>query len=473
MRSPDRAGRSTLAGLTVFQAVAASCVVAQTTTMPSTLRYGSGLLDVPVSSVLAHKQVTATASGFFLGIDRPIEIDDAGRPINSFAPAVDEFFSDVSLAVGLLDRVETGLSLQAFADPDAGGSLWGLFGRVKLWEPIDQGVGVAVGARWLSSPSFDDGRAYRPARLGFPDDRIRASYDGLRGADTNLSVYGVATAFLRGFAGGHLPENDLTITLGLGSGLFDNPGELDFYSPGHSNGWFVGSALHVEVSDVSMLTLMAEHNGFDVNVGAQMDYDGFRIGAHVLATNHEWPSGGQTSEYVKPKFGLLASIALCPGRAGLRCRPARMARLEPDTIFIPPPPPDTVIVATNDVPPPTGEPMTLCLSTGQNIDVRLTAAGDTLVGPRGLSLGELTGVVALAGRYAAGALWYEAGDPIEFEGDEFGRSEDTFPVDCTQILRVGVHEGVPIFAVVSAQRPLSALFVPVRPGLWRRYERGL
>jgi hypothetical protein len=36
-----------------------------------------------------------------------------------------------------------------------------------------------------------------------------------------------------------------------------------------------------------------------------------------------------------------------------------------------------------------------------------------------------------------------------------------------------VHQGVPIFADIAAERPLVMIFVPIRPGVWRRYERGL
>ena len=62
---------------------------------------------------------------------------------------------------------------------------------------------------------------------------------------------------------------------------------------------------------------------------------------------------------------------------------------------------------------------------------------------------------------------------IVFEGADYGKSADTFPVDCDQILRVGVYQGVPVFAVISVRRPLSVIFIPVRPGVWHRYERGI
>jgi hypothetical protein len=37
--------------------------------------------------------------------------------------------------------------------------------------------------------------------------------------------------------------------------------------------------------------------------------------------------------------------------------------------------------------------------------------------------------------------------------------------------RVGFYEGVPLFSVVSARRPLDVVFVPVGPGSWHRYAR--
>jgi len=435
--------------------------------MPSTLRYGSGLLDIPVSSVLPHLAFTGTLSGFWVSLDKRVEVDEYGNEIG-FSGPVDEFYSDGSLAVGLFDRLELGTSLQAFGGESSGGDVWGFFGRVRIWEPVDQGLGLAAGARWLSSPDFGDGVDYVPGRLGFPDKRLARTYTG----ETGFTAYGVATAYLRGFDGGPIPENDMTFTLGYGSGMFHAGGKLDLYSAGHANGWFVGTSLNVATSERSVLTLMAEHNGFDVNVGAQLDWDGLRVGAHWLASNHSPPPGGHVSEYEKPKLGLLASVAVCPGVRGFRCRPRMMRRIEPDTIIIPPPPPDTVRIEVEAAALPEGQPTEICLATGQNVPVLVTPAGDTLVGPSGASLGSLRPALDFAGSYAIGAFWYQNGDPIGFEGYNFGQAPDTFPIDCNQILRVGVFQGVPVFADIAAERPLVMLFVPVQPGVWRRYERG-
>lgn len=441
----------------------------QTPTMPSTQRYGSGLLDIPVSSVLPHLNIRGTYSGFYVNLDRRVQTDASGNPTGFTGPS-SGFFSDAALSIGLLDRFETGLSLQSFGGASEGGDVWGLFGRVRLWEPIDQGIGLAAGARYLTSPDFGDGRGYFPARLGFPDERFGKQLTG----GTNLSLYGVATAYVRGFDGGFIPRNDLTFTLGYGGGMFREGGRLGFYGPGHSNGWFYGTSVHLDMGEARVLSLMAEHNGFDVNVGAQFDWEGYRLGLNYLASNHAAPTGGYNSEYQKAKFGVLLSVSVCPTRRGLRCPPNLMRRTEPDTIFIPPPPPDTVVVNLGAVPTvPEGEPATLCLATGRNAPVLITAQGDTLVGPDAVSIEALRPLVDFAGSYARGALWFEDGGPIVFEGLNYGKSDDAFPVDCDQMLRVGIHEGVPVFADRAAERPLVVIFVPVRPGLWQRYERGL
>ena len=64
---------------------------------------------------------------------------------------------------------------------------------------------------------------------------------------------------------------------------------------------------------------------------------------------------------------------------------------------------------------PRGEDAEICLSTGQSVPLRITQAGDTLVGPDYISLRSARPLLDFAGVYAAGAFWYENGDRIEFE----------------------------------------------------------
>lgn len=466
--------RGLVAAVALLAAVAdvhaqATRVGAQTPTMPSTLRYGSGLIDIPVSSVLPHLMSTATYSGFWVGLDRTAVVDGAGNTVG-FGPAADAYHWDSSVAVGLFDRAEAGVALQSLKAGDAGGKVWGLFGRMRLWEPIDQGVGLAVGARYLTSPDFADGARYAPGRLGFPDPRLPRSYaDG-----SNLTAYGVATAYLRGFdAGGRLWENDITFSLGYGGGMFKSGGALDFYGDGNANGWFYGTSVNLRPSPVSMLTVMAEHNGFDVNVGAQYDWEGFRAGVQWLASNHAEPAGGHYSEYQKPKLGIVLSVGVCLGHRNLRCRPQMMRRVEPDTIVLPAPPPDTVVIASAAPPPPVGVDSEICLATGQNIPIRVTAVGDTLVGPELTSVRSLRPALTFAGTYAGGVFWYEGNAVVTFEGRDYGKVQEELTLDCDQIARVGVYNNVPVFADRAAERPLVILFIPVRPSVWARYERGI
>ncbi len=194
------------------------------------------------------------------------------------------------------------------------------------------------------------------------------------------------------------------------------------------------------------------------------------MGLHALGVNHPRPPGGYWSEYRSPKVGFSVSVSVCPEERRLRCTPRLMERVEPDTIWIPPPPPDTIVVGETAAPTPVGQPASVCLSTGQNAPIRITEAGDTLVGPSGTPISDLRPVVDFAGGYARGAEWYERGGEILFEGERFVPMGEPFDVDCGQVLRVGSYQGVPVFADRAAVRPIEVLFVPVALGVWRRFE---
>ena len=266
-------GTGWFTGLALSTFLTAPALAAQTTTMPSTLRYGSGLMDIPVASVLPHMTITGTYSGFFMDLGRSLEIDESGNPI-AYGGTVDKFYSDASLAVGLFDRAELGATLQSFDAATAGGDQWGLFGRLQLLQPQRRGIGLAVGGRYVTAPDFADGVSYQPTRLGIADRRFRESYPDLDDVNTELSLYGVASAHIRGLDQGSLPNHDLTFSLGYGTGMFQEGDQLSFYNFADSEGWFFGSAIHFGLGDSSLLTLMGEYNGFDLNIGAELDAGG-------------------------------------------------------------------------------------------------------------------------------------------------------------------------------------------------------
>ena len=143
-------------------------------------------------------------------------------------------------------------------------------------------------------------------------------------------------------------------------------------------------------------------------------------------------------------------------------------------VELPAPPPDTVIVTREVTPPlPQGTPTEICIATGENVTVYLTPQGDTLVGPNRVTISSLAPGVAFAGAYAEGRGWFEADEPFEFDGREYVQSGGEVGLDCTDIMQVGTHDGVQLFADASASSPYETVYVPVRPGVWQAYQADL
>lgn len=151
-------------------------------------------------------------------------------------------------------------------------------------------------------------------------------------------------------------------------------------------------------------------------------------------------------------------------------------RTETEVVELPPPPPDTIVVEREvAVEPelPEGTPTQICLATGENVTVYITPQGDTLVGPRRVSVSQLGAGVAFAGEYAESRAWFINDDPIEFEEIEYVQSGGDVNLDCANIMQVGEYDGVPLFADVGSERPFETLYVPVRPGVWQAYQTDL
>ena len=279
--------------------VSAQAATAQNLRMPTTLRYGSGLLDIPVASVLAHGALSFSYSGFKLSTDRTIMLDRSGREVGH-REGLDKWLSDGAFAIGLFNRVEIGASIQHFDDEENGGNMLGGFARVSLLPSSMQRFALAAGARYVTSPGYGSGfPSVQPGRLGHPDYRVLQSPAGGDEFSGNLSPYVVATA--TPVSTGSV---DLTLTGGWGMGLFSSGGDLDFYSAGSAGGIFAGSALHFALGGGRLMHLMAEYNGFDVNAGLQVDLGNFTVGAFSLGLAHDGHS-----TYRSRKFGVQASLS--------------------------------------------------------------------------------------------------------------------------------------------------------------------
>lgn len=300
-------------------------VAGQDFRMPSSLRYGSGLLDIPVASVLPHLAVVGSYSGFSLSFDRVIVLDRDGREVSRGARH-HKWNSDGSFALGLFDRIELGATVQHYDTEENGGNLLGGFARASLLPAAIDRVDLAVGARYVSSPSYGDRHRLgdlQPSRLGHPDYRLVGDVPAYEKFSTNLSPYVVATAHpvrSDGF--------DMTLTAGWGMGMFKAGGDRDFYADVASGGLFGGAALHRGLGGGRVLHAMAEFNGFDVNAGVQIDLGGIRVGAFSLGVLYD-----DHSTYRSRKFGAMGSVAFCG--AGLRLCAGRTESSAPQ----PPPPP--------------------------------------------------------------------------------------------------------------------------------------
>ena len=212
------------------------------TKMPSTLRWGTGHVDVPSASVLPHMAITGTYSGFYVNIDDDLVIGGNGQIIGTRGE-LKKWYSDAAVAFGLFDRAEVGAVLHSL-DDEGSGNLIGAFGQLALVRPsaMGSGIGLAIGGKYSTSPDYDESIPYAPNRLGIPDADFRQGYGpGTADTDTNLSFYAVASAFLKGFESDIIPDHDFTFTLGWGNGVYQGGDYLPWYSFADSEGFFAGT----------------------------------------------------------------------------------------------------------------------------------------------------------------------------------------------------------------------------------------
>src|SRR5262245_54401358 len=85
------------------------------TKMPSSLRWGSGHVDVPSARLRPHMAMVGTYSGFYTNIDDELVVGSTGEIIGTRGP-LKKWYSDGTLAIGLGNRVELGAALHSLDD---------------------------------------------------------------------------------------------------------------------------------------------------------------------------------------------------------------------------------------------------------------------------------------------------------------------------------------------------------------------
>ncbi len=264
--------------------VLAAPAAAQRASFTPTLYWDSGLIDTPVA------WVAPLGSDVAIHATR-VQLDTTAK----LGPKVTDNQSyNFSLSASLWGRAEVGVSI--FTSDLKGG----LFAKGMLWDQMDGAFRKGL-VYWMPSV------AVGMRNVGNEKGLTRWAEPGTAGFNTSPTLYAVAT---RTFALGTAVEKgaragtQLTLNAGIGNGLFSDDGGLGkAYSDHATGGFFGGAKLDFATSRFSNLALMAEHNGWDVNVGAVYELRGLRVGAYLLEAGAGSPKATSWS-YTKAAFSI-------------------------------------------------------------------------------------------------------------------------------------------------------------------------
>ena len=101
---------------------------------------------------------------------------------------------------------------------------------------------------------------------------------------TGNTIYGVATkSFSLADLRSSWPDIGMSLTVGYGNGLFSNHGSIPMrdYAADATGGLFYGIKTDFRPSTNTMISLMAENNAWDFNVGTAVSWRGLRAGVSV------------------------------------------------------------------------------------------------------------------------------------------------------------------------------------------------
>lgn len=261
MRAPSVFRLPSSVSLFTALTLAAATLPAQQPQFNPTLFWDAGLINAPAA------YVNPLGGDLALSFSR-LSFDSAKSPGLQRSSAY-----DLSVGVSIGGRADVGVSL-------FGSSLKaGMYAKVMAW---DQGDGIwRTGWRhWMPSVAFG------VRNLGSESTLNRFGTENFSGIKTVPSFYGVATRtfVLRAPAeDGARPPLQLSLDAGMGSGMFSNDAGLKtLYSNSKTGGVFGGAQLQFATGRYSSLSLIAEHDGWDVNAGAQLEVHGLRASVYLM-----------------------------------------------------------------------------------------------------------------------------------------------------------------------------------------------
>ena len=276
------------------------------TEFPQTLNWGSGLIDIPTAWV-------SPISGDFA-------LNWSARALQT-SPAVPEYQNSLAatgaIQVSLFDHAEVGMSVLS-KDFEHG-----FYGQLLLWN-ADNFRGrtgsflpsLAIGMRNIGPYDHIDrfGLGYEQAVNPGGGTAPLIAVDSVhRSFSTANTVYGVATkSFSLADLRSSWPDVGISLTLGYGNGLFSNHGSLPTrdYAADATGGLFYGIKTDFRPTTNTLLSVMAENNAWDFNVGTYVSYRGLRAGVAVTelgAGSPKFAAGDPASalyRYTKLNFSL-------------------------------------------------------------------------------------------------------------------------------------------------------------------------
>jgi hypothetical protein len=248
-------------------------------TYPQTIYWGAGLVDIPVAWV-------APLSGDF-ALNYSVKTFEKGDQTVTKINYNDQLNSQLTFSLSVLGRVEAGVAFYS-SNPE-----YGFFGQaLVLNEEQFRGrpggwfiPSVAFGVRGIGPygqiDRFGIGYSLLPPNPGSPNYRHVADSTHEE-FDVTPTVYGVGTkSFSLADIRSGWPDVNLSISVGYGNGLFSDDGELgDAYAKNSTGGLFGGLKVDFTPTPNTVLSLMAENNAWDYNVGASLDWRGMRAGLY-------------------------------------------------------------------------------------------------------------------------------------------------------------------------------------------------
>jgi uncharacterized small protein (DUF1192 family) len=248
-------------------------------TYPQTLYWGAGLVDIPVAWV-------APLSGDF-ALNYSAKTFEKGDQTITKINYNDQLNSQLTFSISVFGRVEAGVAFYS-SNPE-----YGFFGQALVLNEEDYRgrpggwfiPSIAFGFRGIGPygqiDRFGIGYSLLPPDPGSPNYRHVA--DSIHEEfDVTPTVYGVGTkSFSLADIRSGWPDVNLSISIGYGNGLFSDDGELgDAYAKNSTGGLFGGLKVDFTPTPNTVLSLMAENNAWDYNVGASLDWRGMRAGLY-------------------------------------------------------------------------------------------------------------------------------------------------------------------------------------------------